>query len=423
MPLYDDFPYTNFHALNLDWIVKKLSELEQGESSDEQSSTTTLANNLAGNYPYTNFHALNLDWIVRSMMELEREWEGFSGNVTATAHVTSTPQVTVSGNLKTNLAFNFGLVQGPQGMQGPAGEDGRSFSVKGLYATLAALQNAHPTGAAGDAYAVGTADDNTIYIWSVDTSSWTDIGPIMGPQGLQGPTGETGPQGPQGIQGETGPAGPQGPQGEQGIQGPEGPQGQIGPQGPQGEAGQGVPASGTTGQALVKSSNTDYDTEWRTLMGVPSTYTSNNLAKLNSNGQIEDSGKSLSDLQELLTAGDGIEINNNVISSKLNMDLLWTNAAPTNSFEAQTISLDLSIYEYCIVAYKLVSNVTVISYSLAKKDGTRTHLEGMSDYQNYRRVTLNANNVVFEAAYHTQPYGTVAVDNAKIVPIAIYGIR
>lgn len=36
MALYDDFPYSNFHALNLDWIVRKLSELENGESSSEQ---------------------------------------------------------------------------------------------------------------------------------------------------------------------------------------------------------------------------------------------------------------------------------------------------------------------------------------------------------------------------------------------------
>lgn len=259
MALYDDFPYSNFHALNLDWIVRKLSELENGESSSEQSSTQSLAQSLSGNYPYTNFHALNLDWIVRSMMELEHEWEGFSGNVTATAHVTSTPQVTVTGNLKTSLAFDFGLVQGPQGPQGPAGEDGRAFSVKGLYVTLAALQTAHPTGQAGDAYAVGTADDNTIYIWSTDTSSWTDIGPIMGPQGpqgpqgVQGPTGETGPQGLQGIQGETGPAGPQGPQG---IQGETGATGATGPAGP------GVPAGGLAGRLLQKATATDYDTRW-----------------------------------------------------------------------------------------------------------------------------------------------------------------
>lgn len=84
MALYDDFPYTNFHSLNLDWIVKKLSELENGESTTEESSSTaTLARNLSGNYPYTNFHSLNLDWIIRSMFELEsgfetveNEWQG-----------------------------------------------------------------------------------------------------------------------------------------------------------------------------------------------------------------------------------------------------------------------------------------------------------------------------------------------------------
>ena len=303
-----------------------------------------------------------------------------------------TMTITLSdGNTYTSMSLKGET--GPQGPQGEAGQDGESFRILGIYPTLADLQTAHPTGNTGDAYAVGTATSNVVYNWDVDHLEWKNIGSIQGPQG---------------------------PQGEQGIQGPQGPQGQTGPQG---EAGQGVPASGTAGQALVKSSNTDYDTEWRTLMGVPSTYTSNNLAKLNSNGQIEDSGKSLSDLQELLTAGDGIEINNNVISSKLNMDLLWTNAAPTSSFVGQTISLDLSIYEYCIVAYKLLSNVSVISYSLAKKDGTRTHMEGMSDYQNYRRLTLNANNVVFEDAYHTQPYGAVELDNTKVIPIAIYGIR
>jgi len=76
MALYDDFPYSNFHALNLDWIVKKLSELENGENTTEESSSTaTLAHNLSGNYPYTNFHSLNLDWIIRSMFELESGFE------------------------------------------------------------------------------------------------------------------------------------------------------------------------------------------------------------------------------------------------------------------------------------------------------------------------------------------------------------
>ena len=37
-------------------------------------------------------------------------------------------------------------------------------------------------------------------------------------------------------------------------------------------------------------------------MGIPSTYTTDHLAKFNSSGQIEDSGKSLANIQELITA-------------------------------------------------------------------------------------------------------------------------
>ena len=66
-------------------------------------------------------------------------------------------------------------------------------------------------------------------------------------QPLQGPPGPTGP---------TGPAGSQGIQGIQGIQGPAGTPGATGP---------GVAAGGTTGQALTKTSSTDYATTWTTL--------------------------------------------------------------------------------------------------------------------------------------------------------------
>lgn len=258
MALYDDFPYTNFHSLNLDWIIKELNDLKNGESST-QSSTQSLAESLSGNYPYTNFHALNLDWIIKSMKDLENEWDSFSGKVSAVAHVSPTPTVSVTGTLKDTLAFDFGLVQGPQGQQGPAGADGRAFSILGLYPTLADLIAAHPTGQGGDAYAVGTDTSNTVYIWDVDESEWTDIGPIMGPQGPQGIQGIQGPVGPQGPKGDTGDTGATGPQGETGATGPQGPIGATGPQGP---AGPGVPAGGYTNYVLCKQSNSDYDTWW-----------------------------------------------------------------------------------------------------------------------------------------------------------------
>jgi hypothetical protein len=55
-----------------------------------------------------------------------------------------------------------------------------------------------------------------------------------GPQGPEGPKGDTGPQGPQGLKGDTGLQGPEGPKGDTGAQGPKGDTGLQGPEGPQG---------------------------------------------------------------------------------------------------------------------------------------------------------------------------------------------
>lgn len=108
---------------------------------------------------------------------------------------------------------------GPQGPIGPKGESGNDFKILGMYGTLSALKAAHPTGNAGDAYAVGTSASNVIYLWDTQASAWVSLG------ALQGPQGETGPQGPQG---DTGPQGPQGDTGPQGPQGDTGPQGKPG---------------------------------------------------------------------------------------------------------------------------------------------------------------------------------------------------
>ena len=137
--------------------------------------------------------------------------------------------------------------EGPAGPQGPAGldgADGRTFVVRGRFNSLSELTTVYPAGQEGWAYAVGTAGDNVIYIWDVETAQWSSLGRLQGPAGAQGPQGDTGPQGPQGVQG---PAGPQGEPGEPGNTGP---------------AGVGVPTGGKTGQVLVKSSDTSYETKW-----------------------------------------------------------------------------------------------------------------------------------------------------------------
>src|SRR5262252_4058684 len=123
----------------------------------------------------------------------------------------------------------------------------------------------------------------------------TDTWPValeagVGPQGPPGPAGATGAQGPTGDPGATGAPGAQGPKGDpgapgatgsQGPQGTPGAPGATGATGPPGAdttvpgppgapgatgpAGPGVAAGGTTGQALTKTSATDYATAWTTL--------------------------------------------------------------------------------------------------------------------------------------------------------------
>lgn len=170
------------------------------------------------------------------------------------------------------------------------GDPGQGLAILGLYPTLEALQEAVATPKAGDCYAVGDADENTIYCYN--GTAWQDIGPIKGDQGEMGPQGPQGIQGPDGAAatitvkstttgapnseaqvvndgtanaaqlvftiprgavGATGPTGPQGPKGDKGDKGDQGdtgatgatgPQGERGLQGPQGETGpQGEPGA------------------------------------------------------------------------------------------------------------------------------------------------------------------------------------
>ena len=104
----------------------------------------------------------------------------------------STQDVLLSGKVSTQEMLLSGKVVtletliGPPGPQGPKGDPGDSYTVKGLYATLSALQTAHPTGSEGDAWFVGTSDSNVVYQWDVDQSAWVNVGTLKGPKGADG---------------------------------------------------------------------------------------------------------------------------------------------------------------------------------------------------------------------------------------------
>ena len=119
----------------------------------------------------------------------------------------STQEVPLSGKVSTQDVLLSGKVAtletligppGPPGPQGPKGDSGDSYTVKGLYSTLSALQAAHPTGSAGDAWFVGTSENNVVYQWDVDQSAWVNVGVLKGPKGDKGDKGDKGPKGEKG---------------------------------------------------------------------------------------------------------------------------------------------------------------------------------------------------------------------------------
>jgi len=134
---------------------------------------------------------------------------------------------------------------GSKGDKGDTGAQGVSVTLKGTKATIADLPT---SGSAGDGWIITTGDggihaDGSLWFWNITDGKWDDIGPIVGPQGDQGPQGQTGSTGPQGIQGISGNEGPQGTQGvkgdtgSQGLQGVKGDTGNEGPQGLKGDTG------------------------------------------------------------------------------------------------------------------------------------------------------------------------------------------
>jgi hypothetical protein len=123
--------------------------------------------------------------------------------------------------------------------------------------------------------------------------------------GTKGDIGEIGPEGPQGIPGSKGDTGPKGvdstvpgPIGPQGNPGAQGPQGVKGDTGATGTAGVGIPAGGTAGQILTKTSSVDYASAWQPVAGAGS-------ADLVYNGKFPAGGPDYTD-GDVIIGDDGV---------------------------------------------------------------------------------------------------------------------
>lgn len=71
------------------------------------------------------------------------------------------------------------------------GKDGKSFEIKGYYASTAALEEGVPAPAPGDAYCVGSAAPYDVYIYDGVSGEWINNGTIHGAKGDTGAAGTT----------------------------------------------------------------------------------------------------------------------------------------------------------------------------------------------------------------------------------------
>lgn len=71
------------------------------------------------------------------------------------------------------------------------GRDGKSFEIKGYYASTAALEEGVPEPAPGDAYCVGSAAPYDVYIYDGVSGEWINNGTIQGAKGDTGAAGTT----------------------------------------------------------------------------------------------------------------------------------------------------------------------------------------------------------------------------------------
>lgn len=71
------------------------------------------------------------------------------------------------------------------------GKDGKSFEIKGYYASTAALEEGVPAPAPGDAYCVGSTAPYDVYIYDGVSGEWINNGTIQGAKGDTGAAGTT----------------------------------------------------------------------------------------------------------------------------------------------------------------------------------------------------------------------------------------
>ena len=160
---------------------KTFISVPAGEKGDKgESATITIGNVESGDEAQVENIGSDTDAIFN--FTLPRGEHGSAATIRVGSVQSGNNASVFNSGTTSDAVFNFVLPKGDKG------DTGTSFQIKGMYATYEELIAAHPTGSRGDAYAVGTSEENVIYNWNNDTKAWDNLG---GLKGAKGDTGES----------------------------------------------------------------------------------------------------------------------------------------------------------------------------------------------------------------------------------------
>lgn len=158
-------------------------------------------------------------------------------------------------------------------------------------------------------------------------------------------------------------------------------------------AGGGLPSGGSTGQFLSKTVN---GVAWVDILPA------------GSSGQF------------LKKTSGGIEWSDLPVYTS--MKLLWTNASPSSSFAAQTISLDLSEYSIIAIASSYAVDNMIETWSFCSV-GATGWLYHFVNYRQRRDISATASSVIFGNGQEAAQTGNLGTNNNVMIPYKIFGIK
>lgn len=112
-----------------------------------------------------------------------------------------------------------------------------------------------------------------------------------------------------------------------------------------------------------------------------------------------------------------------IINPNKKWKILWENQSPTSSFAAQTVSLDLQNYDVIMVHFLRDTDGSQLSASVMGFVGEAWGACGFVDVTQHigkRQTILEADGITFQDAVTSNTYGSVTVDNTKMIPYRIY---